>query len=177
MLTGHEPPAGRFLTGTELKPYAKGPVVMTLYGITTGSGESRADRCQERVYAELERHGITRPDPYALRFHSVKYTREEEALAMGADLMRGRHGTRPVTVNHPGPRDAEETRLVDIVLPELATAHGADSHGKRADGYSIFFFPGHDAEQSSTAFIAAARAIVPARWHITPTALPEPLRP
>jgi hypothetical protein len=177
VLKDNQPPTGRLLTGTELKPYAKGPVVMTLYDITPGSSGSRADRCRQRVYAGLEQHGITRPEPYPLRFHSVKYTLEEEALAMAADLLRHSQGTRPVTVNHPTPRNAEETHLIDTVLPELAAAHGTDSGDKHTDRYSIFFFQGADAEQSSARFIAAAQAIIPARWHITPTALPEPTEP
>jgi hypothetical protein len=174
VLKDDRPPAGRLLTGAELKPYAKGPVVMTLYDITPGSSGSRADRCQERVYAGLEQHGITRPPPYPLRFHSVKYTHEEEELAMAADLLRHSQGNRAVTVNHPTPHNAEEAHLVGTLLPELAAAHGADPSGKRTGRYSIFFFQGADAEQSSARFIAAAQAIVPARWHITPTALPEP---
>jgi hypothetical protein len=177
VLKDDQPPAGRFLTGTELKPHAKGPVVMTLYDITPGSGGSRTDRCQERVHSGLEQHGITRPEPYPLRFHSAKYTNEEEALAMAADLLRHSQGTRPVTVNHPAPRNAGETHLIDTVLPELAAAHGTDPSSRRTDRYSIFFFQGPDAEQSSARFIAAAQAIVPARWPITPTALPEPTEP
>jgi hypothetical protein len=150
---------------------------MTLYDITPGPGTSRADRCQEQVYAGLEQHGVTRPEPYALRFHSVKYTVEEEALAIATDLLRVSQGTCPVTVNHPAPHDAEETHLIETALPELAKAHGADPAGERSDRYSVFFFPGTDAEHASAAFIAAARPIVPDGWHITPTALPEPLRP
>jgi hypothetical protein len=175
VLTDDQPPAGRFLTGTELGPYAKGPVVMTLYDITPGSGESRADRCQEQVYAGLEQHGVTRPEPYALRFHSVKYTVEEEALAIAADLLRVSQGTCPVTVNHPTPHDAQESHLIDTVLPELATTHGADPPETRSGRHSVFFFQGADAERASAGFITAARAIVPDRWRITPTALPEPL--
>jgi hypothetical protein len=175
VLTGDEPPVGRFLAGTELGPYAKGPVVMTLYDITSGPGESRADRCRERVYAGLEQHGVTRPEPYALRFHSVKYTVEEEALATAADLLRVSQGICPVTVNHPAPHDAGETHLIDTVLPALATAHGADPADRRSGRYSVFFFPGAGAEHASAAFIAAAREVVPDRWRITPTALPEPL--
>jgi hypothetical protein len=170
VLKDNQPPMGRFLTGTELEPYAKGPVVMTLYDVTPG--RARAARCQERVYAGLEQHGITRPEPYALRFHSAKYTHEEEAYAIAADLLRHSQGICPVTVNHPTPRSAEETHLIDTVLPELAAAHGAGPGDRRTDRYSIFSFQGADAEQS---FIAAAQAIVPARWHVAPTALPEPL--
>jgi hypothetical protein len=177
VLTGDQPPAGRFLTGTELGPSAKGPVVMTLYDITPGAGESRADRCQEQVYAELEQHGVTRPEPYALRLHSVRYTVEEEAVAIAADLLRVSQGICPVTVNHPAPHDAEETHLIDTVLPELATAHGADPAGRRSGRYSVFFFPGADAARTSADFIAAAQAIVSESWHVTPTALPEPLTP
>jgi hypothetical protein len=175
VFTDAQPPAGRYLTGAELAPYAKGPVVMTLYDITPGTGESRADRCREQVFAGLEQHGLTRPAPYELRFHSVKYTVEEEALAVAADLLRISQGIRPVTVNHPAPHDAEETHLIDTVLPELATTHGADPPDRRSDRYSVFFFTGTDAEQASADFITAARATVPGRWLITPTALPEPL--
>jgi hypothetical protein len=175
VLAGDQPPMGRYMGDGELKPYANGPVVMTLYDITPGSDGSRAGRCQERIYAGLAQHGLTRPKPYPLRFHSAKYTHEEEAFALAADLLRQSQGICPVTVNHPAPDGADETRLVDTVLPELAAAHGADSdNDKRADRYSVFFFPGADAEESSARFIEEARAIVPARWHIAPTALPEP---
>ncbi|MDN3352424.1 hypothetical protein [Actinomadura sp. DC4] len=175
VLTDHEPPAGRYLPDAELAPYVKGPVIMTLYGITRGPGDSRADRCQEQVYALLERHGVTRPEPYALRFHSVKYTVEEETLAIAADLLRASQGIRAVTVNHPGPHDAGQTELIDRTLPELAIAHGADPPDRRSDRYSVFFFASEDAEQAAAGFLAAARAVVPGRWHVTPTALPEPL--
>jgi len=166
VLTDRQPPIGRYLSDAELKPYAKGPVVMTLYGPM--SGGPRTVRCRESVFAGLERHGITRPEPYALKFHSVRYTTEEESLAVAADLLKKTQDIRAVTVNHPGPRNAEETHLVDTVLPELAATHGAQPDGRRTDRYSIFFFQSDDAER----FIAAAQALVPSRWHITPTALP-----
>lgn len=171
VLTDPPPPAGRYLAGADLAPYAGGPVVMTVYEPKPGLGGPREQRCRDQIFAELARHGITHPEPYALRLHLAGHTLEEEAYAAASDLLRHTQGFRPVTVNHPGPHGAEETHLIDTVIPGLAADHGARPDPKRTDRYSIYAFEGEEAAEE---FVAAVRAIVPAGWPVTPTALPEP---
>ncbi|MCO5971260.1 hypothetical protein [Actinoallomurus soli] len=176
VLKSSAPPEGRHLTYAMRKqPYATGPVVMTLFSIDPGAGSiGAAPGCRERVLAELERHGLPRPGPYAMRFRSPKYTLEEETLAVSMDVRKGSHNTHPVTVNHRGPHDDRQADLIDTVLPELARTHAAAPVTEHNDRYTIFFFEGPDAEQAAADFITAAREIVPTGWRITPTALPEP---
>jgi hypothetical protein len=172
VLNGHEPPQGRFLTETEVEAYAKGPVVMTLADLEPDSWSDnrwirRSVRCQNQVYAELERHGLPKPRPRTLEYRSPKYTPEQTRLAVVTDLI----GLHPVTVNHGEPANDHDAHLIGAALPELARTHGATSETVSKRLYTIFFF---DAEPAATAFIAAALEIAPADWRITPGALPAP---
>src|SRR6185437_624529 len=100
VLAGHEPPYGRFLTPGERDGYVRGaPVVMRTYAMTGDpdgrrSLGPRAARCQERVLAELERHGLPRPAPRAFEFRLRGEDPEQAELARAADFIRRRDAAR-----------------------------------------------------------------------------------
>lgn len=96
VLTGHEPPYGRFLTGSEQERYARGaPVVMRANAMAGDPSprrpvSARAAECQERVLAELERHGLPRPAPRFFEFRIRGQDPEQAELARAADFIRRR---------------------------------------------------------------------------------------
>jgi hypothetical protein len=100
VLTGHEPPYGRYLTEGERERYARGaPVVMRTNAMPgdpgfRGSRGRRAAECQERVLAELERHGLPRPAPRPMEFRIRGQDPEQADLAIAADFIRRRDAGR-----------------------------------------------------------------------------------
>jgi hypothetical protein len=100
VLTGLEPPYGRYLTDSQRERYARrGPAVMTVDTLTPdpdsgGRLNHRAAQCQDRVLTELERHGLTRPAPRVLAFQIRGEDPEQADLAIAADYLRMRDATR-----------------------------------------------------------------------------------
>jgi hypothetical protein len=171
VLKGNEPPQERYLTEAELRPYAKGPVVVAMHGLADGRRpDTRSAVCRNRIRDELARHGFPLPPDRPWVYRSPAYTDEQATRAATIDLL----GLRPVTVTHGPLTDAAaaHTDLVDTVLPDLALDHGAQSEIFRDDTYTTFLFDGRDAEQHAAAFRAAAQKIVPDKWAVEPSALP-----
>ncbi len=100
VLAGHEPPYGRYLTEGERERYARGaPVVMRTNAMPgdpgfRGSRGGRAVACQERVLAELERHGLPRPASRPMEFRILGQDPEQADLAIAADFIRRRDAAR-----------------------------------------------------------------------------------
>jgi hypothetical protein len=100
VLTGHEPPYGKYLTVSEKERYARGaPVVMRMDALRPEPGRrgyagDRSAQCQERVLAELERRGLPRPEPEALAFRIRGQDPEEARRAIAADYLRRRDAAR-----------------------------------------------------------------------------------
>ena len=170
VLKDNAPPLGRFLTGRELEPYAKGPVVMALGDLESELhvGSDRPSvRCEKRVYALLAEHGLPTPEPRALAFRTPLYTPDELRRADVADLKRW----RPVTVTHGRLVDDDAVRLVGTVLPELARECGPGPTGGHEYGrYSTFLF---DEQGPADAFFTAARGVIPVHWRIAHSAVPD----
>jgi hypothetical protein len=170
VLKDNAPPLGRFLTGRELEPYAKGPVVMALSRLESElhvGSDRRSVRCEKRVYALLAEHGFPTPEPRALAFRSPLYTPDELRRADVADLKRW----RPVTVTHGQLVDDDAVRLVGTALPELARECGPGPTGSHDHGrYSTFLF---DEQGPADAFFTAARGVIPLHWRISRSALPD----
>lgn len=170
VLKDSTPPLGRFLTGRELEPYAKGPVVMALTDLESELhvGSDRPSvLCEKRVYALLAEHGFPTPEPRALEFRSPLYTPDELRRAEVADLKQW----RPVTVTHGQLDDDAAARLVGTVLPELARECGPGPTGSHDHGrYSTFLF---DEQGPADAFFTAARGVLPPQWRISHSALPD----
>ena len=59
-----------------------------------GSQGRRAVACQERVLAELERHGLPRPAPRPMEFRIRGQDPEQAGLAIAADFIRRRDAAR-----------------------------------------------------------------------------------
>jgi hypothetical protein len=97
VLTGHEPPYGRYLTMSERERYARqAPVVMRMDTLARDLGYRgrRAAECQERVLAELERRGLARPSPRLLEFRIRGQDPQEAERAIAADFIRQRDAAR-----------------------------------------------------------------------------------
>jgi hypothetical protein len=162
VLTDNEPPLGHFATWKELT----GPVLMKVG--REFKPDTRAGRCEDQIYAELEKRGLRRAKRSSVVYWSKKYSPEELFLAAWID----KNGLSPVTVNHGTPTD-DTTHLITETLPELARTHGADDKPTSGPTYTLYTFRGPDAQQSAEAFLKAVQAIAPATWTITPTALPS----
>jgi hypothetical protein len=165
VLADGAPPPGVHLTDGD-QPYGRGPVLFTTRTLELQD----ANACRSAVYAELERRGFQRPEPFPLRYQPRGYSRAQQTLAVSMDVRKAHHNTHPVTVNHGG----GDPRLAGEVLPRLALAHGGSGTTHAEPGYTVFFFEGPGAEAGAAAFRDEARRLVPSAWTITPTALPDP---
>jgi hypothetical protein len=166
VLTDPESPPGRFPPWEERQHSRTGPVLMKVG--KEFKPDTRAGRCEDQIYTELEKRGLRRPTQRGFEYWSKKYSPEELFLAEWIEKV----GKSPVTVNH-GPATADTTHLITETLPELARTHGADDKPVSGPTYTLYTFHGPDAQQSAEAFLKAAQAVAPATWTITPTALPS----
>jgi hypothetical protein len=167
VLKGTEPPVGKYLTQSDLRPSATGPVVMRVAALEEESEiTSRSMRCRDRIGVELARHGFPLPERSWV-FRSPDYTDREADIAAAINAI----GLAPVTVTH-GPLAGDpKADLVATALPELARANGVheiDSY----DGYTIFTFDGGAADEHADAFRTAAEEVVPGTWTVDRSALP-----
>jgi hypothetical protein len=164
VLTDPESHPERFPLWEERQHSRTGPVLMKVG--SEFKPDTRAGRCEDQIYAELEKRGLRRPERSGFAYWSKKYSPEELFLAEWIEKV----GKSPVTVNH-GPATSDTTHLITETLPELARTHGIDDKPVSGPTYTLYTF-GPDAQQSAEAFLKAVQAVAPATWTITPTALP-----
>lgn len=164
--TDNEPPLQYGVPKEYLRRTLSGPVLMKVG--TEFKPDTRAGRCEDQIFAELEKRGLRRPERSSITYWSKKYSPEELFLAAWID----KNGLSPVTINHGTPTD-DTTHLLTETLPELARTHGADDKPTSGPTYTIYLFRGPDAQQSAEAFLKSVQAVAPATWTITPTALPS----
>ena len=134
---------------------------------------NRADHVQEQVYSELERRGFAKPR--RLVYRSSEYTPEQDLLDAAIRMI----GSTAVTVTRPAiVTGDDDVKRIDKALGDLAHTHGASEENiTRKLYYTVYAFPKPHGQRPAATFLAAARAVVPADWQVSPGARPAPHTP